>query len=144
MMSDVRAARWLTISAEEMAVDERDRAIIETRMAKYDEVTTPRVGDWVDFDNGNGARQRISYVWDWGTLGAQTSPGGSFYLGDCGASFSGSLDPLVPLESLTLTDEVRPGRVWIFHHDRHVAHNGVDVEVPFRVYRCSQVDPRGM
>jgi hypothetical protein len=44
----------------------------------------------------------------------------------------------VPSDSLTLTDERLPGRFWFFHHDHWTAHNGVDVEIPCRVYECDR------
>jgi hypothetical protein len=49
-------------------------------------------------------------------------------------SYSGSLDPAIPKDKLTLTDETQEGRVWFFHHDQWQAHNGVNATVTFRVY----------
>jgi hypothetical protein len=54
---------------------------------------------------------------------------------------SGSLFVSVPLGTLTRTDETRPGWVWIFHHDYHTAGGGIDTQIPFRVYRCSENAP---
>jgi hypothetical protein len=118
-------------------IDATDEAIVARRMASIATLTTPRVGDFVRFSDGT--ERRISYLWP---DGAQTSDGGSFYLGNYGGNFSGSLHPTVPLDSLMRTDEVRDGTVWIFHHDQHRAHNGVHFSVPFRVYECSLPAPR--
>lgn len=125
--------------------DERDLDIIRVRMEQLNIVKGPRCGDWVDFDNGNGKRQRISHLWGDGSEpewdGAQTSDGGSFYLGEGYVSFSGGLDLKVPFELLTLTDQTRMGSAWIFHHNWHTAHNGIDFKVPFRVYHCPRLYP---
>lgn len=124
-------------------LDQRDSEIIAQRLANIDSIDGPRVGDFVRF--ADNVERRISYHWrddeGWDG-GCQTSEGGSFYLGEHGCSFSGSLHPSVPTETLTLTDERRDGYVWIFHHDWHTAHNGVDVQIPFRVYESSANAPR--
>lgn len=124
-------------------LDERDQQIVAERLASRAALDRPLDGDWVDF--AGGASQRISSVWgeatgDWG--GVQTSPGGSWHLHESGGcSFSGSLDPVVPWHTLAPTDELRPGYVWIFHHDYMTAHNGIDVQVPLRVWRTTQEVP---
>jgi hypothetical protein len=73
---------------------------------------------------------------------AQTADGGSFYLGQSYVSFSGSLNQGVEPQTLTDTGRRMLGSVWFFHHDHRMAHNGVDTEIPFRIYRCSEVAPR--
>ena len=126
------------------ALDERDRQIIWERRHSIELIEGPRVGDWVEF--ADGITRRVSHVWDgedWGdSAGVQTSDGGSFYLGNGYVSFSGSLYVSVKMGTLTGTGEVRPGSTWIFRHDHHTAHNGVDVTIPFRVYRCTENAPR--
>lgn len=125
------------------ALDERDRQIIWERRHSIELTEGPRVGDWVDF--ADGITRRVSHVYgeDWGDMaGVQTSDGGSFYLGSGYVSFSGSLYVSVGMGTLSDTGEVRPGSAWIFHHDWHTAHNGVDVTIPFRVYRCTENAPR--
>lgn len=118
-----------------MDLDEvADAAMVAERMATLDAIEGIRVGDWVRF--ADGTMRRVSHHWG-EEYGVQTSDGGSFYLGDGYVSFSGSLHPTVPLDSLTPTDEMADGWVWVFHHDMHRAHNGVDVLVPFRVFTCS-------
>ncbi len=123
-------------------MDNRDREIIARRLAAYDEYPDVRVGDYVDFTDG--VTRRVSHVYppEWGDeYGVQTSHSGSFYLDDGYVSFSGSLHRPVPHRTLSLTEQRRPGRVWIFHHDWPAASNGVEDEIPFRVYHCSEEAP---
>ena len=129
--------------------DERDRAIVAEREQALNADQGPRVGDYVEF--ANSVTRRISHMWPafadtgdgWSApASAQTSEGGSFYLGDGYVSFSGGLHPGIPVDTLTRTEEMRPGSVWVFHHDWHTAHNGVDTEIPFRVYHSTADAPR--
>jgi hypothetical protein len=123
-------------------LDERDQAILRARARRYELREGPRVGDYVRF--ADDALRRVSHVWELAPEpdSIQTSDGGSWYLGMSGTeaygSFSGSLYSGVPSDSLTLTDERLPGRFWFFHHDHWTAHNGVDVEIPCRVYECDR------
>lgn len=117
-------------------LDPRDRRILDARKASLDGQPGPRVGDYVVFSDG--VTRRISY--NWGDA-VQTSDGGSWYLGDGYCSFSGSLYSSVPIASLTQLPEERDGSAWFFHHDYPAAHNGVDVEIPFRVYSCTEIAP---
>ncbi len=75
-------------------LDDRDHAIIASRLAAFDEEPDVRVGDYVDF--ADGVSRRVSHVFprEWGDdYGVQTSDGGSFYLDEGFVSFSGSLYP---------------------------------------------------
>lgn len=124
-------------------LDERDRQIIWERRHSIELIEGPRVGDFVDF--ADGERRRVSYIWadEHGqAFSVQTSDGGSYYLGNGYVSMSGSLYSGVGPETLAFTGETAPGSAWIFHHDYRTADNGVDVTIPFRVYRCSVDAPR--
>ena len=124
-------------------LDERDRQILWERRHSIELADEPRNGDYVIF--ADGTTRRVSHVYgaDWGDMaGVQTSDGGSFYLGNGYVSFSGSLYPSVKMTTLTLTAEQRPGSAWFFHHDWAMRDNGVDVTIPFRVYRCTENPPR--
>jgi hypothetical protein len=119
--------------------------LLERRSRQREEADRPSVGDFVIFPDPSapeGSREeRIAH--DWGEdIGVQTAPGGSFYLGDGYASFSGALNPTVPTAALTPTGEVRGGRFWFFSGDYARADNGVDVEAPCRVYRYDEGEPR--
>lgn len=123
--------------------DERDAEIRATRLAAFEKIPGPRVGDFIEF--ADGVTRRISYMtWEGGP---QTSGGGSWYLGEgwtkeeAHVSFSGSLFRSVPPDTLTLTDELRDGLVWFFHHGFAQADNAVHTEIPFRVFRCSLSAP---
>jgi hypothetical protein len=125
------------------ALDERDRQIIWERRHSIELIDGPRCGDYVDF--ADGITRRVSYIWrdEHGqAFNVQTSDGGWYYLGNGYVSMSGSLYNGVKPETLTDTGEVRPGSAWIFHHDHHTRDNGVDITIPFRVYRCTENAPR--
>lgn len=117
--------------------DARDAEILAARIAAWDGVDGPRVGDFVEMPGGEVRR----FTHDWGDA-IQTTCGvmhpcandASFYFGGTYMSFSGSLDPALPKAKLRDTGKVRQGRAWFFHHDHMTAHNGVHVEVPCRVY----------
>lgn len=116
-------------------LDERDVALIVDRLSTLYQQPDPRQGDWIDF--ADGVQQRVAHVWtDNGRV--QTTDGGSFHLGEYGGcSFSGSLDPGVHRDTLTMTDKRRFGSAWIFHHDHACARNGVSFRARFRVFTCS-------
>lgn len=124
-------------------LDARDTEILAGRIRAFEQVAGPRVGDYVRF--ADDVTRRIAYMWrdeDDRPFSAQTADDGSFYLGQSYVSFSGGLNQGV--EPTTLTDTGRRvlGSVWFFHHDQRMAHNGVDTEIPFRLYQCSEVAPR--
>ncbi len=128
----------------ERFLDEQDQAIVAERVARLDSIEGPRVGDFVVF--ADGVERRISHAYymadGWEANTYQTSAGGSFYLQESGhLSFSGSLRPVVNGETLTEIATCRDGSAWIFHHDHHTAHNGVDFKIPLRVFACSAVAP---
>lgn len=117
-------------------LDQTDQAILRARQTAFDQRPGPRVGDWVEFPDN--IRRRISYLWP---DGAQTSDGGTYYLGDGYISMSGSLHRTVPLTSLTPTNRVRRGDVWFFHHDYPTGGGGVDTIIPCRVFTCALPAP---
>ena len=125
-------------------LDERDAAILAERTRLFDEAPGPREGDYVIF--ADGTERRVSFVtpleWLPECDSVQTSDGGSWYLGEGYCSFSGGLYRGVKRDTLTLTDETRAGSCWFFHHNHRMAHNGVEVLIPFRVYECSEDAPR--
>jgi len=129
-------------------LDERDTRIALERIERFGRLKGPgpRVGDFVIF--ADDVVRRVSHVWEvsdgWETDTYQTSDisGGGYahgrwYLGDGFCEFSGGLHTSIPGETLTDTGELRDGTAWFFHHDRKVAHNGVEFRAPFRVFTCS-------
>ena len=111
--------------------------MLENRSSQREEAEKPLVGDFVIFTNLSTPEhehaERISHDWD--EYGVQTSPGGSFYLGDGFASFSGTLNPTIPTGELEPTGETRQGSFWFFSGDYHAAGNSVHIEAPCRVYK---------
>lgn len=121
-------------------LDERDTAILDRKLTRLNSKPGPRVGDFVRFKDG--VERRISYIWD-GCPGTpvQTSPSGSYYLGEGDVSMSGGLCSGVPMDTLTLTPHLKGGTVWFFHHDERTAHNATETRISFRVYDCTEEAP---
>ena len=116
----------------EFQFDVTDQAILDQILPVRDLIQGPRLGDYVRFPAGQ--LERFSY-----SFGAklQTSPdwaGSYFLLSSGGASFSGSLNPLISLDSITLTAEVMDGQFWFFHHGQAGCGRGVYFLIPCRLY----------
>ena len=114
--------------------------IFKSRVEQYDKIEGIRVGDWVRFPDGT--MNRVTHIWDVEPE-RQIQTGGNgcgFYLGDGYISYSGGLDPAVPESKFTLVPETKLGWVWFFKKNYRAAHNGIDYEMPFRVFECS-ADP---
>lgn len=131
------------LHAGRIDLDDRDADMIAGFAAKLNARPGPRVGDFVRFTGGaEPVLRRISYIWEVDDDPAvQTSPGGSYHLGDGYVSMSGGCRPPVPASTLTLTDETRPGRCWTFHHNQWRAGNAVEFTIPFRVFTCPATAP---
>ena len=115
----------------EVATVKVNLQILERRVNAFNAIKTIREGDYVR--HLSGKMDRVTHVWDDSaqTGGCQSS----YYLGERGyVSYSGGLDPGIPLNKLVLTDEVKKGMVWFFSRDNHTANNGVDFMIDFRVY----------
>jgi hypothetical protein len=120
------------VATQVKELDARDWLILIKRQDKRNSMHGMIVGDVVIFNDGT--QRRISYIWP---SGVQTSDGGSFYLSSAGyMSYSGGLHGITPLDSLTLTGKADRS-AWIFHHDVHQAHNGIDVKVTVNVWTAS-------
>lgn len=121
--------------------DERDAQILATRVADRDRRNGPRLGDVVIF--ANGSRGRFTHNWGDGmqtTVRRDTAGGifgeGSFHLSEGGGmSYSGALDPTIPMARLEDTGEVELRQCWFFHHGYMRAHSAVQAVIPCRVYR---------
>lgn len=130
--------------------DNRDLAILAERVAAYDAIEGPRVGDFVRFlgqpPEGKDAdiERRISHIWDFEGCedpGIQTSAGGSYYLGSGYISMSGSLFTRVPQSALKRSCLERKGGVWFFHHDFATGGGAVHAELMFRLFDCKLPAP---
>lgn len=114
-------------------LDPTDQALLKEMDAERNSMTTPRVGDYVLF--ASGQLERISHDWD---DVMQTSPGGSFNLSKSGrASFSGGLNPPIPVESLQQTQAQLPGEFWFFHHGITGPHRAIYADIQCRVYKTT-------
>lgn len=110
-----------------------DDEILNKRLVKYNQIKSPRVGDWIREKSGRMTRA----THDWGNDSIMQHGGGEFgqfYLGDGYISYSGGLDTGIKKASLKLTDEVKTGKVWFFKNDYAMAFNGIDYMIDFRVY----------
>ena len=119
------------LNSWELATVAVNLQILERRVNSFNAIKTIREGDYVR--HLTGKMDRVTYVWP---ESAQTGGGkGSYYMGEGGyTSYSGGLDPGIPLTKLVLTGEVKKGMIWFFSRDHHTAHNGVDFSIDFRVY----------
>lgn len=113
----------------ETVPDERDVELATQYLKHWNAILKPRVGDYIIMPDGT--YERFSYDWD---TGLQTSPGGSFHLGDGYASFSGGLNPVIPNESILPTDLKMVGDFWMAHNGYLCASCGVGVTALCRVY----------
>jgi hypothetical protein len=123
--------------------DDRDREILKEREQLFNDVQGPRVGDFLRVPNG-----MLRLTHDWGdsiqtTVSAKHPCHGdaSFYLSDGYASFSGSLDPAIPKDSLRDTGETAEGSFWFFHHDFAGADRGVHFRIPCRIFERTEAEP---
>ena len=110
-------------------VDEIDEKIAQDRAQERAAITTPQVGDIVIFEDGTQGRLAVDYE-----DSVQWAKGGSIYLGKGYASFSGSLNPLIPKAKLTDGGLVGVASFWFFHHNFPEAHAGVQCMIPVRVW----------
>lgn len=110
---------------------ERDIQMFEERIAAFNKVSGPRVGDYLQL--WDGSYTRFTHAWD---DGIQTGGGGgSYYIGNGYLSYSGGLDPSVRYSLIQPTEETKTGTVWAFHNDHRKAHNGVYYQLEFRVFK---------
>jgi len=118
-------------------LDEQDLKILDIRIKEYDKLLGPRVGDFVRFPNDE--LRRFTHDWDKDiqTTCASKHPcheDQSFYLGEGYTQFSGSLDKAILKNKLILTNEIKEGHFWFFHHHEVCAYNSVSVSAPCRVF----------
>lgn len=133
--TDFAPGHWLDhwIIAINPDLNERNLEILRDRALKYLSNEAPQVGDYVELPNGE--QRRFTYAWPSGIQITSTPGGGSFYLGSGGASYSGSLEPSLPIEHLKNTGNRKVARFWFFSHNEACAHNGIDVYMPVRIWK---------
>ena len=119
----------------------RQDKILSDRMKEYNRVRGARVGDWIREQNGRITRA----THDWNEPGKDTdtiqhggSEHGQHYLGKGYLSYSGGLDTGIKKCQLKPTGEIKQGKVWFFIDDNHIAHNGIEYMVDFRVFEFQE------
>ncbi|MDB5253896.1 MAG: hypothetical protein JWP27_3065 [Flaviaesturariibacter sp.] len=130
-------------------LDQHDRAAVAAAQANRDaRPVQVEDGDYVRF--ADGQLRRVSHVWRFpadkdgpAVFSVQTSRGGSWHMSTPAGhvSFSGGLDSGRPGDAFTDTGERLDGSVWVWHHGRPAAHNGVAAVVSFRVWASTDVAP---
>lgn len=126
--------------------DAKDAEILAVRETAFNQVTGPRVGDFLKTADGF-----LRFTHDWGesiqtTVGPKHPCHGdsSFYLGNGFADFSGSLDRAIDKTLLRDTGETMEGSFWFFHHNHACAENGVYFRMACRVFeRLPYIDEHG-
>ncbi len=113
-------------------VSDNNRKIAEYRTGLFNKRKGIRVGDFLKLRNGHYLR----FSHDWGK-DIQTSRGGSFYFGNGCCDFSGGLYGAVYKKLLVKSAENRMGTVWFFNNNEARAHNGIYIDIEFRVFEFS-------
>ena len=119
-------------------LDPKNINMLQTRLIAREQITGPRVGDWIE--RLDGTRSRATYVWNLGEDGLHVqdggTSGGSFYLLESGhQSYSGGLNPGIPGLSLELTGETQEGLVWFWDRGWPGANCGVSFPIQERVWK---------
>jgi hypothetical protein len=118
-------------SAVQKVHHDKNHKIINEAFDYLDKIEGIRLGDFVRL--GDGHKLRVTHVWD---DSIQTYEDGSFCVDHSNISHSGSLYSGIPKENFSLTDEVKPGLIWVFDSGFWGAYRAVHYLVPFRVYEC--------
>ena len=115
-------------------VANKNAEIRAERIAVYDKIDGPRVGDYMEFPGGKTFR--IAHDW-----GDQVQPAscsgdsGSFYFSVGSMSYSGGLTPPIRTSRLEATGRYRSGCIWFFSENITGAGRGVHFRAQFRVFR---------
>jgi hypothetical protein len=103
--------------------------LLAKKVAEFDKIDGPRVGDFLRFPNGECCR--IAKIDD---EAFQLGNGGFFLYGKGGCEYSGGLYAVHPTGSLRPTGETKSGAIWFFNKDEPAENNGVDFSIEFRVF----------
>jgi len=118
-------------------LDPKNLDMLQARLSAREQITGPRVGDWIV--RLDGKESRATYVWDdedgpWIQDGGGSM--GSFYLMRHGyEDYSGGLDPGIKASCLELTGETKEGFVWIWDRDSPGQNRGVSFPIQERVWK---------
>jgi len=112
----------------------KNAEILAARIAVYDKIDGPRIGDYMEFPDGKTFR--IAH--DWGDRVQPASCSGdtgSFYFSVGSMSYSGGLTPSILTSRLEATERYRSGCLWFFSENITGAGRGVHFQAQFRVFR---------
>ena len=115
-------------------VANKNAEIRAERIAVYDKIDGPRVGDYMEFPDGKAFR--IAH--DWGDQiqpASSSGDSGSFYFSVGSMSYSGGLTPPIRTSRLEATGRYRSGCLWFFSENITGAGRGVHFRAQFRVFR---------
>jgi len=122
---------------------EADQKIYDQQLKQWLNQVGPRVGDFLRLWEGSGDCPAHRYEFtrfthDWSDSIQSGGENGSFWWGGEYCSYSGGLDGGCPKSDLIDTASFRQGRVWFFSDNYACANNGVDVEIPCRVFKLRE------
>ncbi len=101
-------------------LDDINAKILKERTFRFNSKVVPRVGDYVVMPDGSYERFSHKY-----SDGLQTAVGGG-------------LNPFIPNVNLILTEDLKNGEFWFFHHDIARAHSAVYVTIECRVWKVTE------
>jgi hypothetical protein len=121
---------WATKLKER--ADATNAELLAKRQSALDARTTIAVGDFVR-DGENWLR--VAHHWGDSLQLTDGRFGASFHIGKDGyCSFSGGLNPGIPIGRFKPTGERRAGSCWFFSEENVMAHNGFYTSANFRVW----------
>lgn len=106
-----------------------DRNLASSRIAKRDNISGLRVGDYLYID---GEYCRVAS--DSPSVQVENGDGSYYLCNDGDVSFSGGLKPHIEFKELVLRPETKPGRFWIEHHGILTCGCAVYIETECRVF----------
>ena len=113
-------------------LDKWAESIRQQRIAAREGYEGPRIGDFINLEDGRTLRFSHDHGKD---FGMQVSVDGSYYFNQFGdLSFSGGLEPAIPYAHIQQTSKERDGACWFFSHDHAMKDNGVHTVIPCRVF----------
>ena len=123
-----------------------NQEILAQRIAAYDRITGPRVGDFLRLPRLDPRSAEFTrFTHDWGDRIQTGGISGSFYLSEGSISYSGGLNPGVATADLVATSETREGQIWFFDLNQSGAGRGVYFIMPFRIFDIrSGADTHGL
>ena len=107
---------------------------LQTCLENWEKRKGPRVGDYIcTIEKG---LKRFTHDWDDGLQITSNGNDESFHLSTSGfVSFSGSLEPSIPLEKIMPIGKTMSGKVWVWLDGVPGGGRGVDTWIECRVYQ---------